>query len=77
MTEDEIQNLFVRIVAFEWDEDKRERNLRDHNVNFDDARQIKRSPLHCLWLPQRRRNRRDLHFPRSEVPPDLGAEGEA
>jgi len=31
---------FARITAFEWDEDKRERNLRDHNVDFDDARQI-------------------------------------
>jgi uncharacterized DUF497 family protein len=40
MTEDAIHELFARIVAFEWDEDKRERNWRDHNVDFDDARQI-------------------------------------
>ena len=27
-------------MEFEWDEDKREQNLRDHNVDFGDARQI-------------------------------------
>jgi len=41
MTEDDaVQGLFARIIAFEWDEDKRERNLRDHDVDFDDVRQI-------------------------------------
>jgi uncharacterized DUF497 family protein len=39
MAEDKAE-LFARIAAFEWDEDKRERNLRDHNVDFEDARQI-------------------------------------
>jgi len=38
--DDAVQELFARIVAFEWDEDKRERNLRDHNVDFDDARHV-------------------------------------
>jgi uncharacterized protein len=40
MVEENIDELFAQIRAFEWDEDKRERNLRDHNVDFEDARQI-------------------------------------
>lgn len=43
--EDAVQELFARIVAFEWDGDKRERNLRDHNVDFEDARQIMDDPI--------------------------------
>jgi uncharacterized DUF497 family protein len=38
--DDAVQELFARIVAFEWDEDKRERNLHDHQVDFDDARRV-------------------------------------
>jgi uncharacterized protein len=46
MTEDEkaAQQLFARIRAFEWDESKRESNLRDHNIDFEDARQIINGP---------------------------------
>ena len=40
MKQDEFDDLFARIAAFEWDEEKRGRNLRDHNVDFDDARRV-------------------------------------
>jgi uncharacterized protein len=40
MAEDDKAELFARIATFEWDEDKRERNLRDHKIDFEDARQI-------------------------------------
>ena len=38
--DDAVQELFAHIAAFEWDEGKRERNLRDHGIDFDDALQI-------------------------------------
>jgi uncharacterized DUF497 family protein len=40
MKQDETDDLFAHIAAFEWDKDKSERNLRDHNIDFDDALQI-------------------------------------
>lgn len=41
MTEDDsVQELFAHIAAFEWNEDKREANLRDHGIDFEDALQI-------------------------------------
>jgi uncharacterized protein len=44
MAEDDKDELFARVAAFEWDEDKRERNLRDHKIDFEDARQIVDGP---------------------------------
>ena len=38
--EDTVRQLFARIRAFEWDEDKREINWRDHQIDFRDARQV-------------------------------------
>ena len=41
MTEDDaVQELFAHIAAFEWDEAKRERNLHDRGIDFEDALQI-------------------------------------
>ena len=34
---DETLKMFAQIRAFEWDEDKREVNLRDHGIDFRDA----------------------------------------
>lgn len=39
MTED-IARLFARIRSFEWDEKKRERNWREHKIDFEDVRGI-------------------------------------
>jgi uncharacterized DUF497 family protein len=33
-----------QVRAFEWDEIKRNKNLRDHNVDFEDAREIVDGP---------------------------------
>ena len=44
MTEEDLQELFARITAFEWDESKRGRNLRDHAIDFEDARCILDGP---------------------------------
>lgn len=38
--DDAVQELFARIAAFEWNEDKRGRNLRDRGIDFEDALQI-------------------------------------
>ena len=38
--DDAVQELFARIAAFEWDEDKREANLCDHGIDLEDALQI-------------------------------------
>lgn len=40
MAEPSVQELFARIRAFEWDERKRESNLREHNLDFLDARRV-------------------------------------
>jgi len=33
-------DFFAHVRAFEWDEQKREANLRDHNIDFEDARTV-------------------------------------
>jgi uncharacterized DUF497 family protein len=40
MSEQIIQDLFARIRAFEWDEQKRQVNLRQHNIDFRDAQRV-------------------------------------
>jgi len=40
MAEPTADELFARIRAFEWDEEKRESNLRAHDIDFQDARQV-------------------------------------
>jgi uncharacterized DUF497 family protein len=39
MTED-VQDLFARIRAFGWHEEKRRRNLRVHKIDFEDVKGI-------------------------------------
>jgi uncharacterized DUF497 family protein len=42
MTEDEdaLQQLFARVRTFGWNPKKRESNLRDHRLDFEDAKGI-------------------------------------
>jgi uncharacterized DUF497 family protein len=40
MSEEIVQGLFARIRTFEWDEQKRQVNLRQHNIDFRDARRV-------------------------------------
>jgi uncharacterized DUF497 family protein len=39
-TEDTVGNLFAQIVAFGWHEEKRAKNLRVHNIDFEDVKGI-------------------------------------
>jgi len=43
MAED-VQQRFARIRAFEWNEEKRAENLRDHKIDFQDALQVMDGP---------------------------------
>ncbi|MFL9828573.1 BrnT family toxin [Rhodoplanes sp. SY1] len=40
MTDSELQHLFAGISRFGWDPAKRASNLRNHKIDFDDARAI-------------------------------------
>ena len=40
MAEPAAAELFAHIRAFEWDETKRESNLRNHDIDFQDARRV-------------------------------------
>jgi uncharacterized protein len=40
MAEPTADELFAHIRAFEWDERKRESNLHDHGIDFQDARRV-------------------------------------
>ena len=40
MAEPAADEVFAHIRAFEWDERKRESNLRDHDIDFQDARRV-------------------------------------
>ncbi len=40
MAEPAADELFAHIRAFEWDERKRESNLRNHHIDFQDARRV-------------------------------------
>jgi hypothetical protein len=40
MTADEIRQLFARVRAFGWNEQKRERNLQLHGIDFADVKGI-------------------------------------
>jgi uncharacterized DUF497 family protein len=40
MTEDNVGDLFARVRSFGWDLKKRELNLRDHKIDFEDVRAI-------------------------------------
>jgi uncharacterized DUF497 family protein len=44
MTPDDDADPFSRIQAFDWDENKREQNLQDHGIDFQDARQVTDGP---------------------------------
>ncbi len=37
---DDIGELFAHIRAFEWDERKRQINLREHSIDFRDAQRV-------------------------------------
>jgi hypothetical protein len=39
MAED-MQELFARVRGFEWNPEKRESNLRDHKIDFEDVKGI-------------------------------------
>ncbi len=41
------------MIAFEWDEDKAAKNLREHGVSFEQATQAFRDPLGVEWLDDR------------------------
>jgi uncharacterized DUF497 family protein len=45
MSEENSQESFSSIRAFEWDEKKRERNLTKHGIDFDDARAVFDGPI--------------------------------
>lgn len=40
MTDEYLQRLFADIREFGWNPEKRESNLRDKKVDFDDAREV-------------------------------------
>jgi len=40
MAEPAAAELFAHVRAFEWDERKRESNLRNHDIDFQDARRV-------------------------------------
>jgi len=40
MAEPAADEVFAHIRAFEWDETKRESNLRSHDIDFQDARRV-------------------------------------
>jgi uncharacterized DUF497 family protein len=40
MAEPAAAEVFAHIRAFEWDERKRESNLRNHDIDFQDARRV-------------------------------------
>ena len=44
MNEIDPNALFARIRAFEWDDEKYEANLREHEIDFRDARWVIDSP---------------------------------
>jgi uncharacterized DUF497 family protein len=44
MTDETPEEPFVRIREFEWHEDKRKANLRDHNIDFENVREIVDGP---------------------------------
>jgi len=40
MAEPAADEVFAHIRAFEWDETKRQSNLRNHDIDFQDARRV-------------------------------------
>jgi uncharacterized DUF497 family protein len=40
MTGNTWEELFARVRAFEWDDDKRDINLREHKIDFPDALRV-------------------------------------
>ncbi|MFL5063155.1 MAG: hypothetical protein ACJ8ED_00735 [Xanthobacteraceae bacterium] len=34
------KDIFAHVRTFEWDNDKRRANLRDHGIDFEDARVV-------------------------------------
>ena len=34
------KDIFAHVRTFEWDDDKRRANLRDHGIDFEDARVV-------------------------------------
>jgi len=40
MREDEFRELFARVRGFGWREKKRADNLRDHKIDFEDAKSV-------------------------------------
>jgi uncharacterized DUF497 family protein len=44
MADEDLNELFTRIRAFDWDPPKRERNLRCRHIDFQDARSVLRGP---------------------------------
>jgi uncharacterized DUF497 family protein len=45
MSEDDWRELFLRIRGFGWDNNKRERVLREREIDFDDARFVFDGPI--------------------------------
>jgi uncharacterized DUF497 family protein len=40
MTEEAVKQAFARVREFEWNPKKRESNLRDHKIDFEDVKGI-------------------------------------
>ena len=40
MPQDELAELFAHVRAFDWNPKKRESNLRDHKIDFEDVKGI-------------------------------------
>jgi uncharacterized protein len=45
MVEDDLHALFAHVRAFDWDPKKRESNLRDKKIDFDDVRRVFDGPM--------------------------------
>jgi hypothetical protein len=47
-------------MGFEWDEDKRQRNIRDHGIDFERAKEIWQAPV--LEVPSSQRRHSEERF---------------
>lgn len=53
MSEDDVENPFTRIRAFEWDDNKRRANVEKHGVDFDLAREVFGDPIAYTYTSPR------------------------
>ncbi|MFL5039103.1 MAG: BrnT family toxin [Xanthobacteraceae bacterium] len=83
------KDIFAHVRTFEWDNDKRRANLRDHGIDFEDARVVIDGPTivrrsdrkgelryMVFGYVEGRRNGRRLHVTGRKLPDHLGAKSQ-